>query len=163
MMIYGKIFAAMFSGSLYGSGSHVFTTMSYAISHMQPDKDGEEYVTINPQELAHKVGEPLEKIESAIKFLCSPDPKTPDDEKKGRRLIKVGVFDYHVVKGKHYRSITNEDDRKTKNAARQQKWRDKQKNKEDLHHSQGAVGEATYVRTGMAPHEHGNDNLSDHR
>ena len=68
-LIFGKVFASMFTGSMYGAGAHVFAVMTYVIANMQPNKERVEYVRLNPKFLAGVIGETEEKIQSAIDFL----------------------------------------------------------------------------------------------
>lgn len=126
-LIFGKVFASMFEGSMYGAGAHVFAVMSYVISYMQPDKDREEYVRLNPKALSDTIGEKEDRILAAIDFLCAPDEKTATPGHEGKRLILHSPYVYWVVNGRKYREIKDEQDRLAKAAARQQKCRDKKK------------------------------------
>jgi hypothetical protein len=128
-LIFGKIFASMFEGSMYGAGAHVFAVMSFVISHMQPDKEREEHVRLNPAFLAGVIGEPEERITAAIDFLCAPDRKTGSLGASGRRLILVSPYVYHVVNGRYYRELKDEEDRLAKAAVRQKRHRDKKAGK----------------------------------
>lgn len=126
-MIYGKIFASMFEGSMVGSGSDVFAVMAYVISKMQPGQDKEEFVRLNTTILSAAIGESEERIQKAIDYLCKPDKNTTTEGDKGRRLVQVEQFVYRVVNGKTYRAIVDEQDRRSKSAVRQARWRETQK------------------------------------
>jgi hypothetical protein len=139
--IYGKIFASMFEGSLIGSGSHVFAVMAYVISHMQPASSGEEYVRLHPQLLATAIGEKEADMAKAIAFLCKKDAATTTEAEEGRRLVLESPYLYRVVNGKYYRGLMNEEDRRTKAAIRQKRFRDKKAGK-----SLPLAGETTYVK-----------------
>lgn len=103
--MFGKIFASMFQGSLYGKGWGPQLVMSYVIAHGQPDRELGMVVELNPKLLANTFGEDLKSVEAAIDFLCQPDPESRTPEEGGRRLIKLGQFDYKVVNGAKYRAI----------------------------------------------------------
>jgi len=62
--------------------------------------------------LAFILGEPEEDVESAIAYLCSPDPKSRTETEDGRRLIRLGEFAYRVVNGPKYRAIRDEERRR---------------------------------------------------
>lgn len=128
--MYGKIFASLFTGSMYGKGAPAFSVMSYVIANMRPDKTVGFQVELNVKDLANRIGESEETIQKAIDFLCSPDPLSRTSTAEGRRLIKVGAFDYQVVNGMHYFAIRNEEERREKNRIRQEKHRQKTKPKQ---------------------------------
>ena len=96
---------------MVGAGAHVFALMAYIISHMQPDKEREEHVKLNPDVLGPIIGESTQRMQDAIDYLCAPDPKTSTPGNEGRRLVKVVPYLYCVVNGKYYREIINEADR----------------------------------------------------
>lgn len=110
---------------MYGAGAHVFAVMSYVISHMQPDKDREEYVRLNPALLADVIGEDEVRILAAIDFLCQEDKETTSPDEEGRRLVLKSPYIYWVVNGRHYRELKDEEDRLEKAAIRQQRYRDR--------------------------------------
>jgi hypothetical protein len=122
-MIYGKIFTKMYAGSMVGAGLGVFALMPYVISAMRPDKDREEYVTLNPDLLAAVFGTTPEVMIKAIEYLCAPDTRTTTPGEEGRRLVRVEPFLYRVVNGKYYREIMDEEDRRLKAAKRQAEFR----------------------------------------
>ena len=109
---------------MVGAGAHVFALMAYIISHMQPDKEREEHVKLNPDVLGPIIGESTQRMQDAIDYLCAPDPKTSTPGNEGRRLVKVVPYLYWVVNGKYYREIINEADRRAKAAHRQAKHRE---------------------------------------
>lgn len=125
--MFGKIFESLFTGSMIGAGSPVFAVWSYVIANQKPDKRHGSVVELNPKLLAAVIGEKQEVIENAIKHLCSPDPDSRTREKEGRRLVKLGQFDYQVVNGEKYRLIRSQEERRAQNRAAQQKFRQKSK------------------------------------
>lgn len=117
---------------MVGAGAHVFAVMGYVISHQQPDCDYGGTVRLNAEILATILGEPLERVQSAIDYLCAPDPISTTPEKEGRRLVKIGQFDYQVVNFAKYFAIKNEADRRQANRDRQAKHRAKKKSAQDV-------------------------------
>jgi hypothetical protein len=119
--MYGKIFASMFTGSMMGAGSHVHAVMTYAVSNA--DERG--YVELNPTLLAVLIGDPLERMEDAIAYLCRPDPHSRTPDENGRRLVREGQFLYHIVNYEKYRSARDKEARRQQN--REAKRRQRQK------------------------------------
>ena len=124
-LIFGKVFATMFTGSMYGAGAPVFAVMTYVIANMQPDRDRVEFVRLNPQGLADTIGENKETIQKAIDFLCGTDAESNHKEESGRRLVLEGPYLYRVVNGRHYRELKDEEDRLAKDAVRAARYREK--------------------------------------
>lgn len=121
--MYGKIFASLFTGSMYGAGSPAFALMSYVIANMQPDSVVGFQVELNVRDLANRIGEPEAVIQGAIDYLCAPDSQTRTAAEEGRRLVKIGAFDYRVVNGVHYAELRDEEERRERNRVRQSKHR----------------------------------------
>jgi len=82
----------------------------YVIANARIDEDSK--VELNPNMLAGIFGEPVDLIEKAIGFLCSPDPNSRTSTEDGRRLIKVGSFAYKVVNLEKYRNSECDDTRR---------------------------------------------------
>lgn len=115
----------MYEGSMIGAGSHVFAVMGYVIAHWRPDKEVGGQVRLNPDLLCHIIGEPIERINQAIDYLTAPDSKSTTPVEDGRRLIKIGQFDYRVVNAMKYHEIQSEEAKRESNRIRQQKHRDR--------------------------------------
>jgi hypothetical protein len=122
-LMYGKIFASMFTGSMMGAGGHVHSTMVYAIANA--DESG--FVELNPGLLAVVIGEPHERIDKAITYLCAPDTnsRTPDEE--GRRLVQEGQFLYRIVNYGKYRAVRDKETRRRQTREAVQRYREKKK------------------------------------
>jgi hypothetical protein len=90
---YGRVFRSMYTGSMYGAGSCVFAVWGWVIAN----KDENGMVEINPVVLSHTLGDPLERIEKALEYLRSPDPRSRTKIEDGKRLIQVGEFEHKVV------------------------------------------------------------------
>ena len=147
-MFYGKHFASMYERSMVGSGAIVFAVWGYVIANQEPDKAVGSQVTINPAVLAAILGEPQDAVERAIIRLCSPDPKSTTKKEEGRRLIKIGEFDYQVVNGRKYLKIRDEDARRAQNRDAQQRKRDRDKLPGE------ATAERVFEQTGDMPMPH---------
>ena len=121
--MYGKHFASMYEGSMYGMGAVPFAVWGYIISHV--DEKG--YLEINPVMLADVIGEPEDKIKAALKELMQPDPRSRCKEDGGRRLVKEGQFLCRVPSYPTYRAIYNKESRRESLRLASKKYREKQK------------------------------------
>lgn len=139
--MFGKLYESLYEGSMVGAGSVVFAVWTYVIAKQRPDKVVGAQVTLNAKLLAVVIGEPEEAIEAAIKFLCSPDPQSRTKKEGGRRLIRMGEFDYQVVNGAKYREIRDEEQRRMQNRDAQERFRKKQ-----LRNGQPLPGEQAYEK-----------------
>ena len=120
--MYGKFFSSTFTGSMFGAGADVFAVWGYVIANTV-----ESTVELNPKLLSAILGTPIERVESAIEFLCSPDTASRNHEEDGRRLLKQGPFQYFVVSHKNYRAIKNEDDRREYNRVKMRESRERKR------------------------------------
>lgn len=107
---------------MFGAGTDVFAVWGYIIANTTNST-----VEINPTLLASILGSTTERVEAALDFLCSPDTRSRNPDEDGRRLIKQGPFQYHVVSHQHYRDIRNEDDRRAYNRTKQAESRARRK------------------------------------
>lgn len=145
--MYGKIFSSLFTGSMYGAGSCKFALMAYVIANMRPDKEVGFQVELNVLDLANRIGESPEAIQAGITYLCSPDPNSRSGGEDGRRLVKVGAFDYRVVNGTTYAALRSEEERREKNRVRQERFRSNKPRKSKIRPLGGALlGESAGVR-----------------
>ncbi len=125
----------MYEGSMVGSGAHVFAVMGYVIAHWRPDETVGGQVRLNPMLLATIFGETSERIQAAIDYLCAPDLKSTTPDEDGRRLVKIGQFDYRVVNASKYAAIRNSEEQREANRIRQANYRagkEKRFSKKDL-------------------------------
>lgn len=113
--MYGKHFGSMYEGSMVGAGSHIFAVMGYVIAKQVPDRAVGSQVRLNPELLALILGDTPKRMQEAIDYLCAPDPKSNTPTSEGRRLVKIGAFDYQVVNGAKYRAIRDEEARRASN------------------------------------------------
>lgn len=137
--MYGKAFASMYERSMVGVGALVFAVWGYVIAKAVPDKKVGAQVTLNPDLLGPILGESPADVKRAIDFLCSPDPRSTTKEEQGRRLVKIGEFDFKVVSHAKYRAMRNEEERREQNRLNKQSQRARAKGKP-------LPGEDEYVR-----------------
>ena len=121
--MYGKHFQSMYTGSMVGAGADVFAVWGYVISNMRPDEKVGAQVELNPKLLAFILGEKEEVVVKALEKLCAPDTNSRTQDKEGRRLEKVGQFDYVVVNGAKYLAIKDEGARREYNRRKKQEER----------------------------------------
>jgi len=124
-MGYGKFWATCFSGSMVGAGPDVFAVWSYVIANTIMGT-----VELNPAFLAAVIGMPKERAESAIAYLCEPDPNSRSSEEDGRRMIQEGPFMYRIVNHLVYRNMIDEDDLRNYNREKQRESRARRKARE---------------------------------
>lgn len=108
---------------MVGSGAIVFAVMGYVIANYRLDRKVGAQVTLNPSLLAAILGEDEPDVVRAIEFLSSPDTRSTSKEDEGRRLVKIGEFDYRVVNGAKYATLRNEEERREYNRIKQQEHR----------------------------------------
>ncbi len=112
---------------MVGAGAMVFAVWGYVIAKWKPDKDVGGQVRLNPALLGPILGESVKEVEKAIEYLCRPDERSSTKEEGGRRLIRIGQFDYRVVNAAKYHAIRNEEDRREQNREAQARYREKVK------------------------------------
>lgn len=146
---FGKHYSSMYNGSMVGKGAEVFAVMGYVIANMTPTglevDGGKMAVELNPKLLAFIIGEPEAEIATAIELLCSPDAESRSKEHDGRRLLRLGQFEYEVVNGWKYRDreVRDPTKRREQNRASQRRYRAKNK-------SGPQKGEASFLRAEAA-------------
>ena len=123
--MFGKYFESTFTGSMFGVGAIKHATWAYVIANWIPDKKMGAIVELNPRHVAACIGEDVEPIKAAIEWLCQPDGDSRTKLEEGRRLIRIGEFDYQVVNGEKYRQIRDEETRREQNRSAQATFRSK--------------------------------------
>lgn len=108
--MYGKIFASMFKGSLYGQWEAIVT---FTVMIVLADQHGD--VDMTPEALSAQTSIPLEIIRRGIADLEQPDPesRTPDEE--GRRIVRVSDsrnWGWHITNYEHYRQMRSLEERR---------------------------------------------------
>ena len=125
--MYGKAFESMYDGSMVGAGLNVFAVWNWIIAKRRGG-----HIEINPKLLAFTLGgrdQDVKVIEDAIEFLMSPDEQSRSKLEGGRRLLKQGQFQYHVVNWEYYDRIKSDLDRREYNRVMQSEWRARQNEK----------------------------------
>lgn len=128
---------------MVGAGAIVFAVMGYVIANFELDRAVGAQVRLNPVILGAILGENPKDIQKAINYLCSPDPLSTSAEQSGKRLIKLGQFDYRVVNGAKYHAIRNAEERREQNRTNQAAKRARDKGPAP---SQNLAGEDAYGR-----------------
>lgn len=123
--MFGKLFSSLYTGSMIGAGAVPFALMPYIISNARPDKNLGGWVELNPKLLSAIFGVTEEEVADGIEFLCQPDPRSRSPDEGGRRLVKLGPYDYRVVNYAKYRAIKDEEDRREQNRLAQERHREK--------------------------------------
>lgn len=93
---------------MMGAGPDVFAVWAYALANTGSTHQ----VELNPKLLCAVIGCRIERIEAAIEFLCAPDVKSKSKIEEGRRLVKVGEFEYFVPNHEAYTKIKDENGRR---------------------------------------------------
>lgn len=96
---FGKIFESLYSGSMIGAGEHVFALWPYCIAHVRPPG----MVEVNPKLVGAIIGTTAENVQTALDYLCAPDPSSRSTKEEGRRLVREGQFNYRMVNFSEYR------------------------------------------------------------
>jgi len=120
---FGKFYAQTFTGSMMGKGSPVFAVWGYIIAN----KDRTGSVELNPAHLALLLGEPMETVQNAIEYLCSPDPQSRTQEHEGRRLLRKGQFTFHVVNAAKYGYVVDDEERREHDRKRKAAQRERER------------------------------------
>ena len=123
--MYGKAFASMYEGSMYGAGCNVFAVWGYIIAHAVAGR-----IELNPKKVADALGGTLEEIQAAMDYLQQPDAESRNQEYEGRRLVREGQFQYFVPSHEHYRRIQDEAQRREYNRVKQAEHRARKKREE---------------------------------
>jgi hypothetical protein len=126
----------------------MFAVWGYVIAHMKPDSQVGAQVELNPKLLGFILGESEDVVVGVIERLCEPDPESRSREEEGRRLIRLGQFNYRVVNGAKYMAIRDEEARRQQNREAKQRERKKSRRHKPL------PGERAYVDLGVEMHEH---------
>ena len=112
-----------------GSGAVVFAVWGYCLSNAKWDEAQKHWwVEVNSKILAAVLGEPEPLVIKAIDLLCSPDANSRTKTEGGRRLVKIGQFDYRIVNYAIYRAIKSIEDRREYQRIKQAEYRAKKKN-----------------------------------
>lgn len=121
--MYGKVFASMYDGSLYGQWEAIVTFQQMIVLC---DLAG--FIDMTPQAIAARTSIPFEIIAKGIELLEQPDKysRTPDCD--GRRIERIDAdrpWGWRVVNHEYYRTLQDADTVREQNRERQRKWRER--------------------------------------
>jgi hypothetical protein len=108
--MYGKLFASIFDGSLYG---HFPGTVVMMALIALADERGE--VDMTPEKLAAATAFPLDIVRAGIEYLSQPDPRSRSREMEGRRIVLIDPersWGWRLVNHAKYRAIRSEENRR---------------------------------------------------
>lgn len=117
--MFGKWFAQAYTGSMMGSGSHVFAVWGWVVANA--GKDG--VLEINPKLLAAVIGDDESRIRDALDYLQSPDSSSRTRAEDGRRIVHVDAFTYRIVNHEKYRAKLSADERREYQRRKQAEYR----------------------------------------
>ncbi len=108
--MYGKIFAQMYDGSLYGQWQALITFQQMIVL-----ADPVGHVDMTPQAIAARTSIPLDIIQAGLQILEQPDPdsRTPDED--GRRIVRLSdhrTWGWRIVNHGHYRKLRSQEERR---------------------------------------------------
>lgn len=121
--MYGKIFASMYKGTLYGHWEAIVTFQQLIVI---ADADG--IVDMTPQAICAHTSIPIDIIEKGLKKLAEPDQysRTPGEE--GRRIVCIDEhrpWGWQIVNYVKYKHLKDSDEVREQNRVRAQRFRDK--------------------------------------
>lgn len=124
--MYGKLFASMFDGSLYGNWQAIVTFQQMIIL-CGPDG----VIDVTPQALAARTSIPLDIIQEGLRVLEAPDQysRTPDHD--GRRIERLDdhrPWGWRIVNYRKYRMMVSAEEKREADRVR---IAEKRKNERD--------------------------------
>lgn len=143
--MYGKLFASMYDGTLYGQWQAIITLQQMVIL---ADEDG--VVDITPPALAAKTSIPLEIIEKGLEQLSEPDKYSRSGEYEGRRIIPLDPdrpWGWQIVNYKHYRDLATREEKKRKDRERIAEKRKKNNDVADCRSESQNVADVAHTDT----------------
>lgn len=140
--MYGKLFASMFDGSLYGNWQAIITLQQLVILC-----DAQGVVDMTPQAIAARTSIPLEIITAGLAVLEAPDEysRTPGNE--GRRIERLDPdarpWGWRIVNYAKYRGMVSAEQRREQDRIRQRARRERERERErDNHDTSQTVTES---------------------
>lgn len=108
--MYGKIFAQMYDGSLYGKWQALVTFQQLIVL-----ADAEGVVDMTSQAIAGKTSIPLEIIQQGLVDLEFPDPSSRTPDYDGRRILRLSEhreWGWRITNYKHYCELRSQEERR---------------------------------------------------
>ena len=114
--MYGKLFATMYEGSLYGQWQALVTLQQMIVLC---DMDGT--LDMTPQALAARTSIPLEIIQQGITLLEQPDAYSRSSADEGRRIVRIDStrpWGWRIVNYGYYRNLASAEEKRRKDRER---------------------------------------------
>ena len=139
-MAYTKLFSSIITSTIWMEDDR--TRLVWITMLALADKNGEVQGSIPG--LARLAGVPVEDCRAAILKFMSPDrdSRTKDDE--GRRIEEIDGG-WHLLNHRKYREMASRDEAKEANAARQKRFREKEKRNALVTHSNSRVTQGLHI------------------
>lgn len=118
-MGYAKLHSSIFGSSI--SAADVPTRLIWHYLLIASNKDG--YVAGTNEFLARLFNVTEKQLEAALEFLQQPDPNSTSEEEEGRRIIRTGPNEWHLVNHEKYRNMKDLDEIREQARERQAKKR----------------------------------------
>jgi hypothetical protein len=121
--LYGKLFASMYGGTLYGHWEAIVTMQQLVVL---ADADG--IVDMTPQAIAAHTSIPLDIIAKGISKLEESDPYSRTPGEDGRRIVCIDEhrpWGWQIVNYLKYKHLKDSDEVRAQNRVRAQRFRDK--------------------------------------
>lgn len=122
---YTKLCASMYTGSMRGKPD-LLLVFPYVLANADATNKFDE----TPQCIADALGIPVERVQTALTVLESPDPLSRTQDHDGRRLVRLDNhrdWGWLVVNRQKYWDMFSGADYRAKTAARVKRWRERHK------------------------------------
>ncbi len=124
MRNYAPIWGTIVDSSIWEEDDHVFRVFIGLLAL----KDMEHVVSMDTYQITRRLHMDYKKVEDALKVLSSPDPRRPNQEHKGRRIVKVNDG-WFVVNGQKYKEEMQKEQKRARDRKAQAAWRARQAGK----------------------------------
>jgi hypothetical protein len=107
--MYGKLFASMYDGTLYGQWQAIVTLQQLVVL-----ANSEGVVDMTPPAIAARTSIPLEIIEAGLVQLSEADKYSRSDAEQGRRIVLIDPdrpWGWRIVNHAKYRNMSSQRDR----------------------------------------------------
>lgn len=121
--MYGKVFASLWEGTLYGRGDE-----QLVLIYMFANCDAEGYLDRTAAAIAGPLGWEVGRVQAALERLEAPDPQSRSTEQEGRRIVCLYPergWGWTIVNYLKYRKMVDSETRKAGNRERKQRQRDR--------------------------------------
>jgi len=110
LSFYGKIFASMYEGTLYGQWQAIVTFQQMIVL-----ADPQGYVDMTIQAIAARTSIPIKIIEKGIEVLSLPDEHSRTTDREGRRIELLDPqrpWGWRIINHAHYRRLASADEKR---------------------------------------------------